>query len=409
MSRARKIRIECLESDLDKLEKDYRDVDEKKRCQSNPQERNNLELQLEQIANQIETIEQQLNQLKQLEDVPVSSLMHILHLSDLHITNLNQASLWSSQLAQDLYYELEIPHLDALIISGDIANYSTPEEYQAAKHFLDNLRQDFPLKPEQIILVPGNHDLNWQQAKKAYKLVDRENYEGELQAGQYIQETDTIIRVRDEAAYKQRFVYFSQFYQAIKGKPYPLDYDQQGILYHFQSQNLLILGLNSAWQLDHHYQSRASINIIALSNALTEIRRNRNYDNCLKIAVWHHPLISNYEDRITDAAFLDQLAVAGFRFFLHGHIHEAKTSKYRYDMSQNGRNLDQICAGTFGAPTQELVIGSPWQYNLLQFESEKLTVRTRRRTRENGSWEADSIWRQGKGRSSLDYYTIPIK
>ncbi|NEP14620.1 MAG: NACHT domain-containing protein [Symploca sp. SIO2C1] len=340
--------------------------------------------------------------------IPSIQLMYILHLSDLHITTLNQATLWSNQLAEDLHNELEIPHLDALILSGDIANYSTPEEYQAAEQFLNNLRQDFPLEPEQIIIVPGNHDLNWKQAKKAYNLVDREEYEGKLQAGHYIKETDTIIRVRDEESYKQRFIHFSQFYQAIANQSYPLDYDQQGILYHLPQQNLLILGLNSAWQLDHYYKSRASINMNALSNALTQIRRNRDYDNCLKIAVWHHPLSSAYEDRITDAAFLEQLAVAGFRFFLHGHIHEAKTSNYRYDMSQDGRKLDQICAGTFGAPTQELVTGTPWQYNLLQFEPDKLTVRTRRRTKENGSWEADSIWRQGRGSSSLDYYMIDL-
>ena len=38
-------------------------------------------------------------------------------------------------------------------------------------------------------------------------------------------------------------------------------------------------------------------------------------------------------------------------------------------MNKDERNLDQICAGTFGAPTRELVTGTPWQYNLLKFES----------------------------------------
>jgi hypothetical protein len=70
--------------------------------------------------------------------------MHILHLSDLHFGTLDQANLWSNQLAADLYNDLSIPHLDALILSGDIANYSTAEEYIAAAQFLHNLRQDFP-------------------------------------------------------------------------------------------------------------------------------------------------------------------------------------------------------------------------------------------------------------------------
>lgn len=77
-------------------------------------------------------------------------------------------------------------------------------------------------------------------------------------------------------------------------------------------------------------------------------------------------------------------------------------------MTKDGRNLDQICAGTFGAPTKELVTATPWQYNLLQFEGDKLTVRTCCRRKENGTWEADSIWRQSKGKGSVDFYRIRL-
>jgi len=67
MSKARRLRIESLEDDLQKLEADYKQVAQKKRRESNPQEQNNLELQLDEIANQIDYIEQELNQLKQVE------------------------------------------------------------------------------------------------------------------------------------------------------------------------------------------------------------------------------------------------------------------------------------------------------------------------------------------------------
>ena len=333
--------------------------------------------------------------------------MHILHLSDLHITTPEQATLWSNQLAQDLTQDLDIPHLDALILSGDIANYSTPEEYQAAQQFLHNLGQDFTLDSKQIVLVPGNHDLNWKLAKRGYQLWDLEDYHGEFQEGHYIKGQD-VIRVRDEAKYQQRFAHFSEFYQAIKTQAYPLDYDQQAIIDHFPDQNLLILGLNSAWELDHHFRARASIHSGALSNALTEIRRNPDYRNCLKIAVWHHALNSAGSDRITDQGFMEQLAVAGFRFFLHGHIHKAETSLFRYDLSLTGRKLDQIGAGTFGAPTRELIPGYPWQYNLLKINDNQLTVYTRRREEINGAWKPDSRWTQGRGEGGLHYYSIEL-
>ncbi|NEO72007.1 HEAT repeat domain-containing protein [Moorena sp. SIO3H5] len=333
--------------------------------------------------------------------------MYILHLSDLHITTGEEATLWSNQLAQDLIQDLQIPNLDALILSGDIANYSTPEEYQAAQQFLDNLRQDFSLDSKQIVLVPGNHDLNWKLAKRGYQLLDLEDYDGELKEGHYIKGED-VIRVRDEAKYQQRFAHFSQFYQAIKTEPYPLDYDKQAIIDYFPEQNLLILGLNSAWELDHHFRDRASIHSGALSKALTEIRRNPDYRNCLKLAVWHHALNSAGSDRITDQGFMEQLAQAGFRFFLHGHIHKAETSLFRYDLSPTGRKLDQIGAGTFGAPTKELIPGYPWQYNLLKVKDNQLTVYTRRREEQNGAWKPDSRWTQGAGEGGLHYYSIEL-
>jgi 3',5'-cyclic AMP phosphodiesterase CpdA len=341
------------------------------------------------------------------EGDPLSRSRHVLHLSDLHMTTSDQANLWSGQLADDLRHELHLSHLDALILSGDIANYSTPEEYQAAQLFLDHLRQDFPLDRDRIVIVPGNHDLNWQLAKAAYTLKDREDCTPEeLQEGCYIPVSDEVVRVRDDAQYQQRFEHFSAFYRAIKNQDYPRESDQQYTL--DKIDNLLFLGLNSAWQLDHHYKTRASINPNALSNALREINRNPDWQNCLKIAVWHHPLDSPGSDRIADPSFLERLAVAGFRFFLHGHIHKAETSLFRYDLSREGRQCDRVCAGTFGAPTRELIPGYPWQYNLLTFEENQLTVKTRRREEENGAWKPDARWLQGAGENPLPYYEIEL-
>ncbi|NEQ88411.1 MAG: metallophosphoesterase, partial [Moorea sp. SIO2I5] len=155
-------------------------------------------------------------------------------------------------------------------------------------------------------------------------------------------------------------------------------------------------------------RARARIHSGALSKALTEIRRNPDYDNCLKIAVWHHPLNSDGSDRITDQGFMQQLAVAGFRLFLHGHIHKAQATVFPYDKIPGGRKLDGICAGTFSAPTFELRSAYPWQYNLLKINDNQLTVYTRRREEENGAWKPDARWTQGPRLGSLDYYSIDL-
>ena len=370
-----------------------------------------VEKQIQEIEGRIEQEQANLSTKVRKNINPISSdnisipLTNILHLSDLHFGTTDDAYNWYDTLAQDLRYELECDKLEAVILSGDIANKSTPEEYIAAKQFIDDLANEFQLQPQQIIIVPGNHDLNWGISESAYNLQRRKDYTGSLDENHIIDKGD-YVEVLDTKKYQQRFANFSKFYQDIKAENYPLEYEQQGILHHLPEQKLLILGLNSAWQLDHYYRTRAGIHPRAISNALRLIRQNPEYQNCIKIAVWHHPLNSPYEDRIKDTGFIERLAQAGFRFAIHGHIHKAENSLYRYDLSTTGRKLDIICAGTFGAPVREWVPGYPLQYNLLTFLDNKLTVKTRRREELNGAWKPDARWLMGAGENPLPYYEI---
>src|SRR5262249_31269431 len=154
-----------------------------------------------------------------------------------------------------------------------------------------------------------------------------------LEEGSFIDIGSGALRIRDEPLYQNRFEPFATFYRALRGEPYPLAYDEQAILYPLPAQNLLILGLNSAWNLDHHFNARASIHPDPLTHALDRIRREPAYASYLKLAVWHHPVHSAFEDRIKDTGFLGRLANAGFRLGLHGHIHKTDSALFRYDMS----------------------------------------------------------------------------
>jgi HEAT repeat protein/3',5'-cyclic AMP phosphodiesterase CpdA len=349
---------------------------------------------------------------------PPSHPMFILHLSDLHFGTPTDATRWHSQLSDDLHQLLsqlqpnQPPQLDALIISGDIANTSTPDEYAAAALFLSRLLPDFGLRRNQLLIVPGNHDLNWQHSDDAYQPVKRKDYPGSLNDSDILENNlildGNYILVPDSTQYQQRFQPFSHFHEQILGKPYPLQPKQQYQLQHFPAQNLLLLGLNSAWKLNHHptYKTRASINPDALTNALNEINDTPTYKHSrLKIAVWHHPLTSPYEDRIKTHDFMQRLAQNGFRLALHGHIHQAGTSDYQY---RTGSQIDIIAAGTFGAPVREWVPGYPLQYNLLKWQDNQLTVYTRKRSQLNGAWQPDAMWVDSDGMSARAYYDIAL-
>jgi formylglycine-generating enzyme required for sulfatase activity len=339
----------------------------------------------------------------------MASIHHILHLSDLHFGTQTPADSWYSQLAEDLKSDgLNCHKLDALIISGDVANVSEKKEYDQAQAFVSELIREFGPDASSIVIVPGNHDLNWVLAKKGYALKERQDIEEELVEGRYVPVGDDVVRVQDPGTHPLRFQYFADFYREIKNEAYPFDHKDQATLHHLPELNLLVVGFNSAWQLDQYFKTEASICPQAVASALTAIRNNKAYANCRKFAVWHHPLSSPDEDRIKDQGFMQQLAKAGFCVCCHGHIHQAKTDQYRYDVTQEGRNIHIVGAGTFGASVKAWTPGYPLQYNLFKIAGDTLTVETRCRRELNGAWQPDAIWRQGAGKDPLPRYFINL-
>lgn len=327
----------------------------------------------------------------------------ILHLSDLHFAAMDQATVWYSQVAADLR-EQQVDRLDALVVSGDLSNHADPLEYDAARRFLEQLMSGFALSARQVVLVPGNHDVSWPLSEAAYQPYRRTRYPGTLAPGAYIEHSGGIVEVRDDEAYRKRFQPFAELYRAIKGIEYPLAYEDQAIVSDLADPGVCFVGLNSAWEIDQHYRDRASIHPVALANALLAL--GARPAGQLRVAVFHHPIHGGEDSRLRDAAFLQQLSQHGFELALHGHVHRAGAELYRYDRVENGRRIEIVAAGTFGAPTREWVPGYPLQYNLLLVAPDKITVETRCRHEINGAWEPDARWRQGPGRDPLPRYVI---
>ena len=206
------------------------------------------------------------------------------------------------------------------------------EEYDAAFELVDKLVNRYGLNPDRVITVPGNHDLNWDLSEEAYDFVPKRKLPKSLLEGQYIDAGGAGALIKDEERYQQRFKYFSdRFYKKVYSKPYPLEYDRQAILHPCPDDKILFLALNSCWELDHHYKDRASIKSGAIAHAVDQILTG-NYDDWLKIAVWHHPVTS--AESMKNTAFLEQLAVNGFQIAMHGHIHQAKDENFQYDTKE---------------------------------------------------------------------------
>ena len=330
----------------------------------------------------------------------------VLHLSDLHFSSADQALTAYAQLAADLRQQ-GCEKLDALLVSGDVTNRALPAELEAARLFLEKVMNGFSLAVRAVVVVPGNHDVNWELSRSAYPLKYRSDYPGPLAPGSFIEFSPEVIAVREEEAYRRRFEPFAAFFRSLTGEEYPLAPDEQAVVADLPGAGLCVLGLNSAWEIDHHYRDRASIETRSLARALVQLGPPEQ-DPRLRVALFHHPLQSDEDSRIRDTSFLQQLAVNGFVLVLHGHVHKSDAAVYRYDRSVGGRTIQIITAGTFGAPTCEWRAGYPLQYNLLRVGGERIIVETRCRREENGAWEPDARWLQGHGKDPLPRYTIDL-
>lgn len=317
-------------------------------------------------------------------------MIKILHISDLHI-GTESTELMYTQLETDLKRELETNTLNYLVISGDIANRAVPEEYENAFSLINKLVSKFGLDSNRVVIVPGNHDVNWDLSKEAYKFV----YSNDLKKTGIRSEDRLTIPageagylLQDENLYKDRFRYFNEnLYKKIyNGASYPLEYENQGLIQFFNEDRILFLTLNSCWELDHHYKNRATVNKDSLAKALQKLEGT--HSDWIKIAVWHHPVTGA---GAMDNEFMELLSVNGFQICMQGHIHEAQQGLYKYDERYN---MEIIGAGAFGAPTRQQVTGIPLQYNLLKLDidEKKVIVESRKKEKVNGAWSADARW-----------------
>lgn len=344
----------------------------------------------------------------------ITTPLRVLHLSDLHISSTADVI----SLLQPLIQDIEDPeggiaanHLDYLVVSGDLTNRATAEEFEQVHQFISELISYFKLTAERCIIVPGNHDLSWDQQVydwKQQRLVEISS----LREGMYHQQGDVFL-IRNDEWYPSRFENFAKFYHALLQQQYPLKAEDQCIPTLFEETRIQFIAMNSSWEIDEFFPARSGINESALSRGLVkadeQIRRAKETgllssdEDVMRIAVWHHPVTGN--EKIVNDAFIDRLWRAGARLSLHGHVHEERADVVKYT---HPKRVHVIGGGSFGAPSKDRPESVPRLYNIIEVERDLSLVRvhTRSLRKEGGAWEGWAVWPGSSPNERLTYYEI---
>ena len=346
--------------------------------------------------------------------------IRMLHLSDLHITTRANSESMLQPLFDDLKDKeegLEINELDYLIITGDLTDKAKQEEFKKAVCFVEELKKCFNIQDDHCIIVPGNHDLSWDEYVYEWKRErDVEIGKLEKEKTKFKKEGDGYLIRKDN--YPLRFKNFSDYlYLPLTHKEYPLDPENQCIPFLFAEHGILFMAMNSAWEIDENFQEDSGIHDGALSKGLMQAEKMikeakeagalTEGDSLLKIAVWHHPVSGN--EKIQNDAFMERLRKADFKLCFHGHVHEGRNDLIGY--LHPTRKIHICGSGSFDAPSTNRPESTPCLYNLFEIFSDRKRVRvhTRCRERYGGAWEGWAKWPSPDDRhSKKTYYDIDL-
>lgn len=274
------------------------------------------------------------------------------HISDLHWREKKayDANVVAQALLKDLEARTEIAsgleHIDLVFVTGDIAFAAKPEEYQLARRFLAELRKATEVRKDRLFVVPGNHDVDRELAKKSQHLADGATDRQKV--------NQLLGNAVDRAALMERLGRYRQFTNDLWGKgPH---FDSEPYFYvkkrRIAGKQVAILGLNSAWAS----ASDADRNNLLLGERQVRDALEQAKKADLRIALLHHPLDWL---RDFDRGTCQSLLLGGCDFILHGHLHETSVGHWQAPGSR---------AWLFEAGACYEGPDYPHTYNLVQYD-----------------------------------------
>jgi len=351
--------------------------------------------------------------------------VRILHISDIHrgadAPTSNTALLGNllddiesayaednSQLGSD---EPWLGPPDLVLVSGDLTQHGSADEFDLAQAFLEDLVPLVGGDRQRIILVPGNHDVNWSLAAQSYRPATQEEFETQPQyTAPYHQSVkrarDGTYWHKDEATYTTRFQPFKAFFDAFYEHrlEYSLARDSMFTVYDLTEQfGLVIVGFNSCDEIDAYplgdqarsLDRRAFVHTDAMYRAKNTTDFHAKQADLLRVAVFHHNIRSvDFAEDFMDPKGLQILKRHRYDLCLHGHVHTAGHDVFD---PASTRQLPVVGAGSLAEPYSARPPAAPMGYNLIVFDRQSggIWVHTRRHDEDNLVWAADYRW-QGK-------------
>ncbi|MBI2899565.1 MAG: pentapeptide repeat-containing protein [Planctomycetes bacterium] len=198
---------------------------------------------------------------------------------------------------------------DLAIVTGDLAEWAMPSEFEDVQTFLGELTAFLKLQPDHVVLVPGNHDVNWKHCVAYFSDCEGD---GARPREPYFPKWRACKKLLDS------------FY---KDHPPAASFteDSPWTLHELKDLKLAVAGLNSTMAESHevHHGLLGEGQLRWFQEKLTTYKEQ----GWLRVGALHHNIRRNPVDdeaNLRDEADLNRYLGETINLFLHGHRHEGK-------------------------------------------------------------------------------------
>lgn len=328
----------------------------------------------------------------------MSKIIRWLHLSDFHIgkDGYEQDKIFKNIL-QHIEDESKEKELDLIFITGDIANKSIENEYNA---FIENFLEKIPNKSDnkpKIYIVPGNHDLNRTKIKRVNRELTDSKFFRADKNGLDERQKHEIPAFKD----------FSDFIQLASVSHNNWLDTPEGIftdIIELKDIKIGIIGTNTAWlSRDDKDKEQLSFGVDLVKSGLEEIKE------CdIRIVLGHHPIdwFLPTKQVVVKNIFKDYGVI-----YLNGHLHVTKATIGQY-VSSNFLNIQSGAAFQASEHKSENIKNS-LLWAELDFDKKIISLQPRYWDYTQQRWEFNNDYLESDARknSSENWweYNLPIK